>query len=254
MAGELVSRHRGIFWIGPQERPPVDGASLILVRAKHSEARRPGRDGDGAEAVRAAAGQDPDVIAVAEIWDAATLLAAAEAALAGSLVLGRVHERTAPGALELLRKAGMAPWRLATALLAVVAQTSVRRLCPACRREGRPADAVFDSLGLRRDGAAREDLARGSLAREVSARAGLAFPTFVPIGCKQCFSTGYAGRTGVFSILEVRDELACLLRDGAGAAAVSDAARKAGMKTLREGGLELARRGETSLEELERVL
>jgi type II secretory ATPase GspE/PulE/Tfp pilus assembly ATPase PilB-like protein len=196
-------------------------------------------DLQAAEAIRLAAAQDPDVIAIAEIWDSQTLLAAAEAALAGSLVLARLHERMAPAALDLLRKTGLAPWRLATALLAVVAQTTVRKLCPACRREGPPSDAALDRLGLRGDDAARS---------------GAPFVTFVPGGCKRCFNTGYAGRTGVFSILEVTGDLAGLLREGANAAALSEAAAKAGMKTLPQAAMELARRGDATLEELARIV
>jgi type II secretory ATPase GspE/PulE/Tfp pilus assembly ATPase PilB-like protein len=191
-----------------------------------------------ADAIRSAAGQDPDLIVVGEIWDAQTLAGAAEAAMAGRLVLGRLHERTAPAALELVRKSGLSPWRLATALLGVVAQTTARKLCPACRREGQPADAALNRLGLRCDD---------------PALAGATFPTFAPAGCKQCFNTGYAGRTGVFSILEVRDESACLLRDGAGSEAICEVAGRMGMKTLPQAAMELARSGGTSVEELARA-
>jgi type II secretory ATPase GspE/PulE/Tfp pilus assembly ATPase PilB-like protein len=231
MAGELAGPHRSLFWIGAEDCPPVEGASLLPLGCDGTGGAMGGLC--GAKAVRSAAGQDADLIAVAEIWDSQTLLAAAEAALAGRLVLARLHERSAPAALELLRRAGLAPWRLATALLGVVARRDVRKLCPACRREESPADEVLHLLGLSRE--------------EVPAM------TFAATGCKQCYSTGYAGRTGAFSILEVNEELAGLLREGAPAAAIEEAARKAGMKTLREAGLELARQGETSLAELARA-
>lgn len=225
LAAELAGPQRSLFWIGMAEQDGLGDASQVPSR----------RDGlGGAETVQAASEQDADAIVLDGIWDAPTLAAAAEAALAGSLVLGRVHEKTPAAALQLLRTTGLAPWRLATALLAVAAQTTVRTLCPACKRETAPSAADLERLGLR--------------------RVDLGFAPFVPGGCGQCANTGYGGRTGVFSILEVNDEVAMLLRDGADMAAISGAARRAGMRTLREAGMELARRGETSLEELARVI
>ncbi|MBN1769721.1 MAG: type II/IV secretion system protein [Deltaproteobacteria bacterium] len=136
------------------------------------------------EVLRAFLRQDPDILVIGETRDAATARIALEAALTGHLVLTSMHTNDAMSAVVRLREMGMEPFLVSNALLAVVAQRLVRRLCPACRRPGTYPAAVLENLA-----------AVGAL------RPGDEPALFDAVGCDQCGGTGFRGRVGVFEML-----------------------------------------------------
>jgi general secretion pathway protein E len=186
-----------------------------------------------ARALRAILRQDPDVIMIGEIRDLETAQIAVQASLTGHLVLATLHTNDAVGAVTRLVDMGVEPFLLASSVLGVLAQRLVRRLCPECRRAHVPDDAERRLLG------AAAGAGPGSIYRAV--------------GCEACARTGYQGRTGIFELLVVDDELRRLVHDGAAEARLREHARAQGMIGLREDGLRWVTTGETSLEEVLRV-
>ncbi len=186
-----------------------------------------------ARALRAILRQDPDVVMIGEIRDLETAQIAVQASLTGHLVLATLHTNDAASAVTRVADMGVEPYLLATSLLGVLAQRLVRTLCPACRVAQAPSA-----------GEAR-----------LIAESGLAplATIYHPQGCDACNATGYRGRTGIYELIVVDATLRRLIHDGAGEIALRDAARKAGMRTLRRDGGRWLADGTTSLEELARV-
>lgn len=185
-----------------------------------------------ARGLRSLLRQDPDVLLVGEIRDGETAQVALEAALTGHLVFSSLHTNTALTALVRLRELGVEPFLIAATLRGVVAQRLVRRVCPAC-------------AGQRAPGAGEA----GRFAAE-----GLPVPEAVPVagGCPACEGTGYAGRVGVFDILEIDDALRAGIEAGHGEAVLRESGMAAG--SLMRAGLARVAAGETTLDELTRVL
>jgi general secretion pathway protein E len=186
-----------------------------------------------ARALRAILRQDPDVVMIGEIRDLETAQIAVQASLTGHLVLATLHTNDAASAVTRVADMGVEPYLLSSSLLGVLAQRLVRTLCPACRVAAAP------SAGEQR----------------LLAQSGLpALATLHhPRGCAECSDTGYRGRTGVYELLIIDDGIRHLIHDGAGELALRDAARAAGMRTLRRDGTRWLADGATSLEELTRV-
>lgn len=155
---------------------------------------------------------DPDVILVGEIRDSETAQIAVQSALTGHLVLSSVHANDTVGVLFRLIDLGVEPFLICSALIGIVAQRMVRRVCPHCARN--VSAPVVEQMAYRREmGEARSDFAYGA-------------------GCKACAYTGYLGRTGVFEIMPLSDEIKRLLLTGATAAEIKAQAIKEGMMTL----------------------
>ncbi len=183
------------------------------------------------KALRAMLRQDPDVVMVGEVRDPETAELALQASLTGHLVLSTLHTNDAPSAVIRLAELGMPGYLVASALTLVVAQRLVRRICPDCAVDVAPTERQRQRLGLRADaGVFREGR-----------------------GCEVCAWTGYQGRTGLFEILPVDGAVREMIADGAPTAAITQAARKAGMRGLREDGLRRAAEGMTTLDEVIRV-
>ena len=183
-----------------------------------------------AEAIDALARQDPDVIVVEGLVRSDAVQAAVEAARDGVLVLAAVNASTARAA-ALATEMGADPYDVAEALLAVVEQRLVRRLCPECTRTS-------------------------SLPRELPAglgRAELCFPVFESAGCQACRRIGYKGRTGLFSVLEVDESIAPVIRRAGSADDIVRAARQAGAQTIADAIVRALREGVTSIAEVQRV-
>lgn len=180
---------------------------------------------------------DPDVVMVGEIRDTETAQIATRAALTGHLVLSSIHTNDAPSALTRLSDMEVAPFVASSALIGVVAQRLVRRLCPECREPVKLTKAMLADRGFK--------------AEEVDARS-----IFGPKegGCEHCHGTGYSGRVGVFEIMPMDDELQRLFLAQAPAESIRAAALAAGMKTLRADGLDKVAQGITSLDEVARVV
>jgi general secretion pathway protein E len=186
-----------------------------------------------AAGLRATLRQDPDVILVGEIRDTETAQVAAQASLTGHLVFSSLHANGSISAITRLRDLGLDDFLIASTLRGILAQRLLRCLCTACKETTQP-----------------DALARGMFA---AVGADVPDQVFHAKGCEACGQTGYAGRQGVFEIVEITDEVAARIGDGASeqqlrTAAVSPA------NTLIAQGLQLVADGRTSIEEVRRVL
>ncbi|MDQ3487195.1 MAG: Flp pilus assembly complex ATPase component TadA [Acidobacteriota bacterium] len=188
-----------------------------------------------ASALRAILRQDPDVVLVGEIRDEETAKIAMQAAQTGHLVLSTLHTDDAPSTITRLMDMGMEPYVIASALVGVVAQRLVRRLCTACRRQYTPEGETLRALNISEADASR-------------------FVFYKAIGCDECNGTGYRGRIALYEVMRVSDKVRRLVAQRAGEDMVRDAAVSAGMITLGEDGLAKVKAGITTAEELLRVV
>jgi len=176
--------------------------------------------------------QDPDVILVGEIRDLETLEIAVQASLTGHLVFSTLHTNDAPGAIPRLLDMGAEPYLIASVLEAVLAQRLVRRVCAACRVPETPNPADLRALGVEADPRVR--LWRGK-------------------GCDDCRGTGYRGRTGIYELFPITEDVRSLVLRRAPAHELRRHAVQAGMTTLRLDGWAKVRQGQTTVEEVLRV-
>ena len=179
--------------------------------------------------------QDPDVILVGEIRDLETAEIACRAALKGYLVFTTLHTNDAPSAITRLLDIGIPRYLVASVIIGVIAQRLVRQICPECSSPHTPDAEQLANLGL-----ASLDLGDGRFR--------------VGIGCSRCHDVGYKGRTGAFETLIPNSRIRDQILRGATEEDIRLAAQESGMRTLVEDGLAKAKRGETTLEELGRVL
>ena len=180
-----------------------------------------------ASGLRSILRQDPDIIMVGEIRDAETAEIAIQASLTGHLVLSTLHTNDAATAVTRLVDMGIEPFMIASSLSAVVAQRLVRVICPHCREEYRPVDQ-YAGITL------PEKLYRGR-------------------GCEACFGLGTLGRTAIYEIMPVDQELCSMIIRRSHAGEIKEYAVARGMRTLRDDGLLRAAAGVTTIEEVLRV-
>jgi general secretion pathway protein E len=176
--------------------------------------------------------QDPDVILVGEIRDRETAEIAVQSALTGHLVFSTVHTNDAAGAVTRLEDMGVEGFLIASAVIGIMAQRLVRRVCPDCAAPAPPDPALLRSLGADPDDTA-------------GYRAGA--------GCDACNRTGFRGRVGIFELLPITDDIRGLILARASAGAIREAAVRAGMRTMRRDGLDKAAQGRTTPAEVLRV-
>ena len=169
--------------------------------------------------------QDPDVIMIGEIRDQETADIAIRAALTGHFVYSTLHTNDAPSAITRLTDMGVENYLLTSSLVAVLAQRLVRVICPQCRQS----------------------------AGEVTAPNGDRLPAFRGAGCEHCFGTGYRGRVGIFELMELNEELREIIMRNEDASIITAAARRNGMRNLRDDGWEKVARGVTTPDEVIRV-
>ena len=183
-----------------------------------------------ARALRAILRQDPDVVMIGEIRDLETAQIAVQASLTGHLVLATLHTNDAPSAITRLIDMGIEPFLLASTLRGVLAQRLVRKLCPVCRTSHPATDFEREIIGK-------------------------ACPEIVwdAAGCNACSQAGYAGRTGIYELLEVGPEAQSLIHDRASEAQLREASTRTGLRSLREDGIRLIAEGITSPAELLRI-
>ncbi|EHM09894.1 LOW QUALITY PROTEIN: type II secretory pathway, ATPase PulE/Tfp pilus assembly pathway, ATPase PilB [Thermanaerovibrio velox DSM 12556] len=179
------------------------------------------------ETLRSILRQDPDKIMIGEIRDQETAQLAIRAALTGHLVLSTLHTNDAPSAVARLLDMGIQPFMVSSAVVGVVAQRLARRLCSSCKKEMQLPDAVARSL----------DLPPGTR-------------VFAPVGCDDCRNTGYKGRTALFEILLVDEEIKRAIAEGAPVYEIRKLAISKGMTTLRKAGIKKVLDGITSVEEM----
>jgi type IV pilus assembly protein PilB len=175
---------------------------------------------------------DPDVIMVGEIRDAETARIAVESALTGHLVLSTLHTNDAPSALTRLTEMGIEPFLTASAVASVVAQRLVRVLCVHCKRRTLLSASALQSAGYK----AQFDV-----------------EAYAPVGCGRCGGSGYRGRTGLYEVMPLSDEIRQLTIERASADEMRGVALDQGMRSLRDDGFEKVKNGITSMAEVARV-
>lgn len=186
-----------------------------------------------ATGLRAIFRQDPDVILVGEIRDNETAEMAVRAALTGHLVFSTLHTNDAAGSISRLVDMGIAPFLLTSSLIAVMAQRLVRLICPKCKIPYQPDPEI------------------AKLIETTPFLEGVTF--YKGKGCRECNETGFKGRIAVFEILTLNYEIASLIMNRAPSHIIREAARKAGMRTMREDGFIKVKEGKTTIEEVLRV-
>lgn len=204
---------------------------------------------DFAAILRAFLRQDPDVILVGETRDKETAKTAIEAALTGHLVLTTLHTNDAAGAIPRLDEMGVEPFMVSGALIGVVAQRLVRRVCEECRIPYTPSKEELARFGFTasRDGELTLYKANTLQAQEIEhAKATGQL-------CPNCNGSGYRGRSGVYEVMRVTERIQTLITEGAPTETIKEAAVEEGMQTLLAYSLNLVRTGQTTLEEVERV-
>ncbi|MGH7606598.1 MAG: GspE/PulE family protein, partial [Gemmatimonadales bacterium] len=182
-------------------------------------------------ALRSILRQDPNVILVGEIRDRETAQIAVQASLTGHLVLSTLHTNDAANAVTRLVDIGVEAYKIAAALRGVIAQRLMRKLCPTCKEVW--MEAPPERL--------RRWIPKGT-------------PLYRAAGCPDCAMTGYRGRFSIIEVLTVSSEVERRVAAGETADRVADAARRAGMKSLWDSGLAHVTRGESTIDELMRVV
>jgi type IV pilus assembly protein PilB len=189
-----------------------------------------------ASALRSILRADPDIVLIGEIRDKETATIAIEAALTGHLVLSSLHTNDAPSAISRLVEMEVETFLVASAIDAVVGQRLARKLCDRCKTTYRPDENELFAAGY-----------PDWLWPEVQ-------ELFKPAGCPACANTGFRGRIGLYEVMQMTEEIERLTVERASADAIKVVAVQQGMMTLRDDGLEKARMGLTSLEEVARVV
>jgi type IV pilus assembly protein PilB len=184
-----------------------------------------------ARSLRSFLRQDPDIVLVGEIRDLETAEISVHASLTGHLVLTTLHTNDAPSSIARLLDLGLEPYLVTATLEAIVAQRLVRQICPRCREEFSPTEDMLLELGLKPEDTAGKNFFHG-------------------LGCDYCRGTGYSGRVAIYEIMAIDDNLRGLIMDRASTGAIREAARKRGMRTLRESGLLAIYDGMTTIEEV----
>lgn len=187
-----------------------------------------------AQVLRATLRQDPDVILVGEIRDFETADVAFKASLTGHMVLSTLHTNSSVASITRLMDMGIKPYIIGSALEGVLAQRLVRRICRHCLSKVPPDRETLDLLRIPTE----------------------LFPDGVPrgSGCEHCNRTGYAGRTGIFELFTMTDDFRRFISTSYKESELLEMARSNGMRTLIEDGIEKVKIGETSLDELLRVI
>jgi len=179
--------------------------------------------------------QDPNVIMIGEIRDAETAQIAIQASLTGHLVLSTLHTNDSASAVTRLIDMGIEPYLICSSVIAVVAQRLVRVVCPGCR-QAYAADRKVLALLEKCETQSISDT-----------------ELYCGQGCRDCFNTGYLGRTGIFEMLTIGDDMKELITDKAGAHVIKERAVENGTRTLRDDGLGKVLAGVTTVEEVCRV-
>ena len=184
-----------------------------------------------AACLRAILRQDPDRILVGEIRDVETAEIAVQASLTGHMVFSTLHTNDAPSTVTRLRDMGVPPFLITATVEAILAQRLVRRICTNCIEEVQPEADILADLEISTEEALSKKFYRGK-------------------GCEKCNNTGYKGRLGLFELMIVNDEMRDLIMRNASTEVLREAARKAGMVTLREAGMDGIFAGDTTAEEV----
>ena len=184
-----------------------------------------------ARALRAFLRQDPDVIMLGEIRDLESGEMAIQAALTGHLVFSTLHTNDAAGAVTRFVDMGVEPFLIASAVIGVLAQRLIRRVCPKCKTAFVPEDKDLEMLGLK-----REDIGNNKF--------------YYGKGCPHCNNSGYKGRKALTELLLMSPQISELVLQNAPTVVIREKARELGMSTMREDGIKAILNGETTMEEV----
>ncbi len=179
--------------------------------------------------------QDPDVIMVGEIRDRETAEIAIRAALTGHLVFSTIHTNDSASTVTRLLDMGIEPFLVSSSVEGIVAQRLIRGLCTACRRPVELDQSLLKEHGFPIEKVTPEN------------------PIYEAVGCDECRGSGYRGRSGIFEILPINDEIRPLIVAHATASSIKQASLEMGMKTLRQDGWEKVLQGITTVDEILRV-
>jgi general secretion pathway protein E len=177
--------------------------------------------------------QDPDVIMVGEVRDAETARMAIQSSLTGHLVFSTLHTNDSAGAISRLLDLGVEPYLVSSSLIAIMAQRLLRRVCPDCKKEYKPSTRELRELGL------------GDLPSQAQ--------FYIGAGCDKCFQTGYRGRTGIYELMLISEEIQNLIYQRTSAGAIKKVSLDAGLQTLRMDGTRKVLAGITTISEVLRV-
>ncbi len=179
--------------------------------------------------------QDPDVIMVGEVRDIETARMAIQSSLTGHLVFSTLHTNDSAGAVSRLLDLGVEPYLVSSSVIAIIAQRLVRRICPDCRQPTELQENDLRMLGL--------DMAKD----------GQDATFYVGAGCERCFQTGYRGRTGIYEVMLIDEQIQELIYKQETAGRIKRHALEMGMQTLRMDGARKVLRGVTTASEVLRV-
>ncbi|MEX0887350.1 MAG: ATPase, T2SS/T4P/T4SS family [Phycisphaeraceae bacterium] len=222
---QIDARQRNVITIEDPVEYEVDGVTQIPVDEDHGK--------DFNSLLRSCLRQDPDVIVLGEIRDAETATTAMQAATTGHLVLSTVHAKDTIGTIFRLLDLGVEPYLVASTLNLLLAQRLARTLCPHCKVPKRPTPSQNMKLGKLVEGV-----------KEI----------YAPGGCHRCFETGYVGRQAISELLTTNDDVRDVILRNPNIGELKKAISSTHFTPLREVGMDLVIKGETSLQEIERVI
>jgi type IV pilus assembly protein PilB len=228
---ELNSPEKNIITVEDPVELPLKGISQIQLNPRAGLTF--------ASALRAILRSDPDIVLVGEIRDKETALISVEAALTGHLVLSTLHTNNAAATPMRLIEMGLEPFLVTSALSGVLAQRLARRLCIHCKEAYEPTEADI--------------IAAGWSTEEVEAMGGID-KVYRSVGCSACSNTGYRGRKALAELLPMTEEVERMIIEGGSMEDIHRLGVNQGMVTLRQSGLRKALEGETTLEEVLRVV
>jgi general secretion pathway protein E len=171
---------------------------------------------------------------IGEVRDVETARMAIQSSLTGHLVFSTLHTNDAAGAVTRLLDLGVEPYLVSSSLIAIIAQRLVRRVCPDCKQPAQPTAHELQELGLNPQNSADATF-------------------FVGAGCERCFNTGYRGRTGIYEVMLINEQVQDLIYKQETAGTIKRRALEAGMQTLRMDGARKALAGITTVAEVLRV-
>jgi len=184
-----------------------------------------------AAALRSMLRQAPNIIMIGEIRDLETATIATNASLTGHLVFSTLHTNDAPSAVARLIDIGVQPFLVASSVRAVIAQRLLRKLCNNCKQPGELTDTELRALHIEPGQVSEAQVMK-------------------PVGCEECRQIGYKGRTGIFEIFAIDDEVRHMINKRSSSFVLRQRARELGMRTLREDGVRKVLAGVTSAEEV----
>lgn len=222
---ELNTEDVNIITVEDPVEANIDGINQVQVNVKAGLTF--------AAALRSILRQDPDIIMIGEIRDGETAQIAVQAAITGHLVVSTLHTNSAASTVTRIIDMGIEPYIIGDALVGVIAQRLVRRLCQACKTPRLADDDEKVALGI-------EDMDEDVVVYE-------------PVGCPLCNNTGYTGRIGVYEMMPVSKELQSVISKGATADVIEKQALSEGMSTLKMSAGKHVLNGITSLEEMKKI-